>query len=170
MQFNQKIFHTVVIELAAGFTIAEIIIAAAIVSIGVAGIIEGFTAYSNASGVAVPQVEATLLAEEGVEAAMVMRDSAWTTTLGTYTIGTPYYLVWSSGTWVATTTATTTDGTYYRTITFSSVYRDGNSQITGSGGTLDSGSRLVTSSVSWWNRTATSTVTLQSYLSKLFNN
>jgi Tfp pilus assembly protein PilV len=156
-------------KLEAGFSVAEILVAAAIVGIGIAGILAAFVAYQQASGKAVPQTIATFLAEEGIEAVMVMRDADWSSTIGSYSVGLPYYLEWT-GTWVATTTATTTDGMYYRTVTFADVYRDtSNDQIVATGGTVDPNSRLATSTVAWWNGNATSSVSVAAYVSNLFD-
>ena len=154
---------------ARGFSLAEVVIAAAIIVTGIAGIAAAFSAYSRANTSALVQVQATLLAEEGIEAAMIMRDTSWTSTIAQDTVGTPYYVTWRSGTWATTTAVAPVDGTFYRTITFGNAYRDGSDKLAVSG-TLDSNTRLVTSSVSWMNRNATSTVTLQAYVSNLFSN
>lgn len=146
------------------------LVAAAIVGIGIAGIIGAFAAFDRAAGSAVPHEQAILLAQEGIEAALTMRDSGWGTSIATYAAGTPYFLAWESGAWKATTTGSLIESTFYRTVTFGAVYRDGSDRITLSGGTLDNGTRLITSAVSWPARGATSTVTLSAYVSDLFDN
>lgn len=146
---------------------AEIVIAAAIIGIGIAGILAAFVGYQRAAGRVVPQTVAAFMAEEGIEAVHLMRDNDWSATIGAYSIGTPYYLAWEGGTWTATTTATSTDG-HYRTVTFYNVYRDSNDQISPSG-TLDPDTRLAVASTTWWGGTATSSVALFAYVSNLFD-
>jgi prepilin-type N-terminal cleavage/methylation domain-containing protein len=155
-----------------GFSLIEILIAAVIIGTGSAGVLSAFSAYSRAAGAVVPQTQAVFLAEEGVEAVMTLRDSTWSKNLGAMTVGTSYYMTWNTttGTWATSTTATSTDGMFYRTVTLADVYRDSSDRIVTSGGTLDANSRLATVAVSWWNRTATSTMTLKAYVSNIFNN
>lgn len=155
-----------------GFSLIEILIAASIIGVGCAGILAAFSAYSRAAGSVVPQTQAVLLAEEGLEAVMMLRDSAWSANMGSMTVGTRYYLSWNvaSNAWATSTASVAIDGIFYRTVTLQPVYRDGNDQIVALGGTLDNNSRLATVAVSWRGRNATSTVTLQEYVSNIFNN
>jgi Tfp pilus assembly protein PilV len=158
--------------LTSGFGLAEVVVAAAIIAVGISGILAAYAAYERAAGEQTNSVQAMLLAEEGVEAVIVMRDTSWTNTVGstTLSVGTPYFLKWSGGTWNISSIATETDNVYYRTVTFGSVNRGANDEITTSGGTLDSNTRLATVAVSWYWHSATSTVSLSRYVSNLFNN
>jgi len=51
-----------------------------------------------------------------------MRDDAWAN-LSSLTSGAWYYLAWNGTKWTATSTATTTDGTFTRTFKLDDVYR-----------------------------------------------
>ncbi|MGH7141548.1 MAG: type IV pilus modification PilV family protein [Minisyncoccia bacterium] len=155
-----------------GFSIIEAVVASAILAVGIAGIVGVFAAYERAAGDAVSSTQAMLLAEEGLEATLIERDSSWSTTLGSYSLGTPYFLVWNAGanTWNMTTAGSEVDNTYYRTVTFSSVYRDANDEITTSGGTLDPKTLLATVVVAWLKNGSTSTVSESEYVNDLFGN
>ncbi len=153
-----------------GFSIIEAVIAAAVIALGFAGIVAAYSAYVRAAGESLHSVQAMLLAEEGLEATMLARDSSWQNTLGAYAVDIPYFFVWSGGNWQGTTTGSYIDGTYWRTVTFQSVYRNGSDEIVASPGTLDQNTLLATAAVSWSAQGATSTVTLAAYVSNLFNN
>lgn len=114
-------------------------------------------------------IRANYLLLEGIDVAKILRDNGWTSNVTTLSLDTPYYLVWSSSAWGATTVLSVIDGFFYRTISFSAVYRDGSDNIATSG-TLDAGTLLITSSVSWWFDGATTTKTFQTYITDLYGN
>lgn len=157
-------------KLKAGFGLIEVVIAAAIIAVGISGILAAYTAYERSAGTELGTVQATLLAEEGVEAAVALRDTSWSGTIGEATLGTPYLITWNGSAWALTQTATETDHVFWRTVTFASVMRDGSDEIIASGGTTDPNTRLATVSVSWFFHNATSTVTLSRYVSNIFSN
>ncbi len=78
-------------------------------------------------------------------------------------------MVLNGSLWQASTTNTYV-GNFERRVTFAAVYRDTNSDIVSSGGTLDSGARFVTSSVSWSVRGATTTRSVSTYLTDIYGN
>lgn len=118
------------------------------------------------SGTTSQTVKAYYLLEESLEVARVLRDANWQT-FSALSSDTPYYIVFSGGAWQATTTPSVIDSTFYRTITFSDVYRDATDDIAESG-TLDQNTRLVTATVSWKRVNATTTKTLSAYLTNIF--
>lgn len=112
--------------------------------------------------------QAAFLLEEGAEAVRVLRDNAWSN-ISSLIIGANYYPLFSSGAWTLSTTANTI-GIFTRTITLANVNRDNTTQdIVSSGGTLDSGTKLVTVTVSWGEGGATITKTLQFYIIDIFS-
>jgi hypothetical protein len=113
-------------------------------------------------------IRASFLAEEGLEAARYMRDESWTNKVGVLTPGVEYYLYFSGTSWQATTTVTEPAG-FERRIKFDAVSRDTNADISELG-TLDPNTRLVTSSVAWSERGATTTKVISMYLTNLFSN
>lgn len=121
-------------------------------------------ALSNANA-----VKAAYLAEEGVEAMRFLRNKSWDNNIATLTVGTNYGLVLSGNTWQTSPTSKYVEN-FERTVALNLVYRDANGDIVSSGGTLDTGTLLLTSSVSWWTGTATTTKSITTYLTDLYGN
>jgi len=114
----------------------------------------------------VHQAEAAFLLEEGAEATRIVRDNAWSGISG-LTLSTDYYPSFSGGTWTLSTTPSQV-GIFTRKVVFSSAYRDGNQDLAPSG-TLDSGTRLITVTVTWSDSGQIISKTLQFYLTDLFS-
>lgn len=112
------------------------------------------------------QSQAGFLLEEGAEATRIVRDDAWTN-ISSLTNSTEYYLNFSGGTWIFTTTPQSS-GIFTRKVVFSSAYRDANDNLAGSG-TLDAQTRLVTVTVSWLEGTDTISKSGQFYLADIFS-
>lgn len=133
-----------------GFAMVEIIVAAAIIS----------GAFVTAMGVAQKSLylsrqalhtaQAAFLLEEGAEAVRIYRDNGWANISG-LTAGTTYYPYFSGGTWTLSTTPVNgTVGIFTRSVVIANVNRDNTTaDITSSGGTLDTGTRKVTVTVTW---------------------
>ena len=124
-------------------SILEIIISAAIIMTAIVGISGAWQLYLKVSGVSAQKTQAAILIEEAGEAITIMRDQSWTGKILPLGIGTDYYLYWNAGAYATTTTATTTSG-LTRKIVFSQIFRDAQSDISTSGGTLDLNTRKVT--------------------------
>ena len=112
------------------------------------------------------QSQASFLLEEGAEAVRITRDNAWSG-VSALALSTDYYLSFSGGTWVLSTSSSQVD-IFTRKIVFSSAYRDGNQDLASSG-TLDPQTRLVSVSVSWTEGGVTLSKTLQFYLADVFS-
>jgi len=157
-------------DLTRGSLLIEAVVAAAIALIVLTGVIGTFSYLLRASASNKQNVQAAFLEEEGLEAARILRDGGWTANIASHTSGTPFYLVFATSTWAATSTDTFVDGVFERKVTLADVYRDSNKNIVANGGTLDPAIKLVTVSVSWLSRGATTTHTLSTYLANVFNN
>jgi Tfp pilus assembly protein PilV len=153
-----------------GFTIVEALIASSVALIVILGVTSAFTLTLSASTGTVNRVQASFLQEEGQEAIRLMRDDSWTTNIAGQTAGTPFYLTYSGATWKATSTPQYIDGKFLRTVTLDTVSRNGSSDIVTSGGTVDSNTMKVTVAVSWYDHGATTTRSLQTYLTNIFSN
>ena len=105
------------------------------------------TALSNGEA-----LKAVYLAEEGIENIRFLRDVSWSTNIS------------------GLTSLSTTIDNFYRTVTLSEVNRDANSDIVSSGGTVDINTKLVVSSVSWWNGVSTTTKSISTYITNLYAN
>jgi Tfp pilus assembly protein PilV len=144
-----------------GFSLFEIVIGSAIMSLSVLGI---FLAISSAlgSGLATTdKVQASLYAEEALEAMRHFRDIGWAN-IGDPTDGTLYYVSTTTTAWATSSGATPL-------ITISDVYRrDSDNDIVPVGDpdpkTLDPNTRKIVSTVSFGSEQ----VVLISYLADLF--
>lgn len=110
------------------------------------------------------ETQANFLLEEGSEVVRSFRDGGWVN-ISNLSTTTTYYLAYGS-TWATTTTASTIDNIFTRTITVSDVKRDVNDDIAASG-TSDSGTKKISVALSWSNGIATSTKTVQFYLTDI---
>ncbi len=112
--------------------------------------------------------QAAFLLEEGAEAVRITRDNAWSNISG-LTAGTNYYPTFSGGTWTLSATPSTV-GIFTRTVVITPVNRDNTTKdIVSSGGTLDSGTKLTTVTVSWPEGGVTVTKTLKFYILDIFS-
>lgn len=150
-----------------GFGLIEVVIGSAILATtiwSIAGYYQQALKVSQSTG---QIMQASFLLEEGVEVAQFFRDNSWSNISG-MAAGTPYYLVWGGTAWATSTTPSTVDGTFTRSIVASDVYRDGNDDITTSGGTIDTGTREITATVTWNDHGTTASRSLSAYLTNIF--
>lgn len=153
-----------------GFNLVEIVIASSILMVSLLSVIVIASQSIAISHRSVNTYIATTLLEEGAEAVRIVRDNAWTN-ISSLTAGTTYYPKFTApGTWALTTTsADGTVGAFTRTVVFSSVVRDGSSNIASSG-SADTGTKLVTVTVSWKDTTGnTVSKTLSFYIANIFS-
>lgn len=153
-----------------GFSLVEIIIASSILLISVISIFSAFVLALSTSSKNTAKVQAAFLLEEGHEALRNMRDFGYSANIAPLQNGTTYRLAFSSQRWQATTTNTFIDSKFDRTFTLSAVGRDTDHNIVSSGGTVDTNTKKVTVNVSWREGSATTTKTMESYVSNIFNN
>lgn len=94
-------------------------------------------------------LEAVFLAQEGLDGVRSIRDESWANNIAPLINETIYYPVVENSKWrLVTSDPGKIEGRYTRTIVFSQVFRNASDQITPSG-TLDTGTRKVTSRVAW---------------------
>ena len=149
-----------------GIGAVEIIIGAAIISLVLLSVGVAFQNSLKASRAIGKRVQASFLAEEGIEALRMLRDNDWQNISG-LSDGGNYYLVWSSGAWATSTQNSFIDETFERKFTVLNTYRDGNDDIAQSG-SLDSNTKKVTASVSWREGLSTTTESISAYLTNIF--
>ncbi len=150
-----------------GFGIIEVLIAASIIVAVLSALIAVNNIFISSSSSNIDKLQATFLAEEGIEAVKSIRDYGWATKIATLTNNTTYYLVFTSGQWVATTTPQYVDGKL-RSFTLDPAYRNGSDQLASSC-TLDVETKKVTVSVAWAQKGATTTKTVSTYITNLFD-
>lgn len=149
-----------------GAGLVEVLIAAAILVLIVVGIGSVYRLLIVSSREVVRGTQATLLAEEGLEAMRVLRDTSWST-IASSTVGTAYTLSWTGSAWSLATTPALVDGVFDRRVVLSRVYRDNDDKIADSG-TLDSGTYRIDVTVSWHTGSATTSRTAATYLGNVF--
>ena len=157
-----------------GFTLVEVLIACFIISVTTLALMSAASKGIELSSRALRQAQASMIAEEGVEAVKIIRDADWNT-ISSLSLDTDYYLsfytgsnTWSLQTTPSTNPATPIDDRFTRTIVFSAVYRDSNDDIASSG-TLDSGTKRVIVDTSWQSQGETISKSITFYVSDIFN-
>jgi prepilin-type N-terminal cleavage/methylation domain-containing protein len=132
-----------------GFSLVEVLVACAIISLTSLFLMSAASKGIELSNRALRQVQASMLIEEGIEAVKSIRDTDWAI-ISNITLDTPYYLLFDSNTnkYTLSTTPTTIDGLFTRTVIFSAVNRDTDDDIALTG-TLDIGTKKINVSVFW---------------------
>lgn len=146
-----------------GFSLIEVIVGSAIISIAMFGIFR-FLSFSVAnSAISAQFAQANALVQGGMEGVRAFRDGvAWDNNdpnnlydgVGILQTGASYILQKSSDNpprWQLVP-GTETIGAFQRTIVFANVNRDGTNSIVESGGTLDPDTKKVTVRASWNHR------------------
>jgi len=153
-----------------GIGVIEIVVAVSIIGLTMFAIFE-FAVISSASvRVSARQVEAAYLAEEGLEAVRLLRNTSWDTSIASLTNGTNYYPVLASGNWsLNTTNPGLIDNVFTRTITVQSVLRDVDDNIAETG-TLDPNTKRIISTVVWLEKGSAKQVELQTYITNFLSN
>lgn len=154
----------------AGFSLVEVLVASAIISASLLGIITLANKSLLISRQSLSTYQASNLLEEGAEAVRTLRDGGWSNISG-LSAGTTYYPVFSTSTntWSLATSSSSV-GAFTRSVTVGSVSRDNSTQdIVSSGGTNDTGTKLVTVTVTWTDTGTTFTKTLKLYLSDILS-
>ena len=149
-----------------GFALVEILVACTIISVALIALITSVQAATELSRRSVENIQVSFLLEEGAEVTKIIRDNGWSG-ISSLTIGTTYYPTFSSNTWSLSTTSNTV-GIFTRSVIFDNVYRDVNDDIASSG-TLDTGMRKVTETITWNNEKGVQTKTLTFYIGDLFS-
>lgn len=150
-----------------GISLVEVIVGAAITTLILSGLIAAYQLYFKTALANLRHVQAAFLAEEGAEALRFLRDGSWSN-LSALTVGATYYIVFQSGNWQITTNNIFVDGIFERKFILNNVYRDGTDDIAPTG-TLDPNTKKVAVVVSWSTGIATTTKSLDFYLTNLFN-
>ena len=156
----------------AGFSLVEVLIGTALILLSLTGLVTGYSFYLKAGLKNTDALKAAFLLQEGAEAVTLLRDDAWST-LSSLAVGVPYYLSWNGTTWVATSTATTTDALFTRTFTLDEVYRrNSDKDIVASSSpdakTLDVNTKKLAVRVSWGTASSTEEHRAVTYLTNLF--
>ena len=151
-----------------GMGLIEIVISAAILSIGILALISTYNTFISFAFSNQKNVEAAYLLEEGLEAMTFLRDKSFSN-ISKLSTSTTYYLTFTASSWATTTTPQYVDGQYLRSINISDVNRDGTDKIAAAG-TYDPNTKKVTATVSYFQGHATTTKSISTYIANIYGN
>lgn len=152
-----------------GSGIIEVIIGLTIVSVGIFALIRTYNYYIKFALAHRYDVQATLLAEEGIEAVKLMRDISWTNRIANLNSDINYGIALTDGVWTSTAGVNYVDNKFERSFVLSDVYRDPEDSIAVSG-TLDPDTKKVTVTVSVRTILSTTTKSISTYITNIFDN
>lgn len=152
-----------------GFTLLEILVATSIIATSLLGLVSVVGISFAVADEATQKIQASFLLEEGMEITRIMRDSGWTANIEILSEDTDYYFEFSDGEWRATSTNKFIDNLFERKFVIEGVYRDANDDITTSGGVSDAYTKKITVSVSWPGRRGTTTESISTYITNMFD-
>lgn len=151
-----------------GFFLIEVVVAASVIATVLILLLGSVQDSVEASKRSLERTQSSYLLEGGAEAVKAVRDNGWST-ITSLTDGTGYYLSWSGSSWSLTTDVAQSDTTdpFIRTVTVAPVYRDDNDDIVDASGTLDSGTKKVTITVSWPTPSGVKTEALEFFIADI---
>lgn len=151
-----------------GISLVEAVIAAAIAGGAIVASIGVVSAALSRRVQLTESLQATLLAEEGLEAMRFVRDSGWATT-SALTLNTDYFPVFDGVAWkVQLANPGFLFGKFDRRVQVASISRGATDDIVSSGGTVDANIKKITVTVAWSTRGATTTRIMESYVGNIF--
>ena len=155
----------------AGFGMIEVVVGTALITMFLFGIAEVGKIASRVIDSASLRLQAAFILEEGVEAVKGRRDSGWAANIALLTLDSDYWLNFSGGTWTLTLTPQPfVDQRFDRRVRISAGRRNASDDLVDTGGTIDSDTKKITVSVAWFERGATTTATISTYITNLFSN
>src|SRR5665811_1850287 len=124
-----------------GFMTVEVLIGISIITISILASMAVAQKSIYVSRQAFHFTQANFLLEEGAEVVRIARDNNWSN-ISALTLGTDYYLLFSSGSWSLSSTPSTV-GIFTRKINIENVNRDNITNDISGTGTVDNGTKLV---------------------------
>lgn len=148
-----------------GIGLIEAVIASALVTLIFSGLIAVFNFYLKNSVNLTDNIKSEFLAKEALEALRSIRDEDYAL-LSSLIRGNDYYLYFNGTKWTSTTTPQYVDN-FDRRIKVYDVLRDGAGNIAVAG-TPDPDTLLLTTTVAWQEKGATTTREISTYLGNIF--
>lgn len=171
-------FFTFRFKFNSGFGLIEILITSAILSASLIVLTTMSYITFRLMKESFERTQASFLSEEAIEVVRALRDSSYSGNIAPLSLNTVHYPIFSTTT-SSWSLSTSTSGLIYsvfdRTVVFDEVYRrNSDSEIVSADSsepkTLDPDTRKVTARVSWEAPSGTKDVTIETYVSNLFNN
>lgn len=147
-----------------GFGLIEVIVAVALIAVLSVVAVTTVVGSFSTNRLSQDETEATLLAQQGLEAAHSIKHKGWTSPfLATdCSSGCGLTAGGSGWTWSGSNNVL---GDYTRVVTISSVQRDGSNTIVTSGGSDDPDTKRITSTVTWdFSPSRSNSITLETYV------
>lgn len=152
-----------------GFGLVEMLVGASALSIAILSISYFFQTALRASEATVTAIQADYLLEEGVEVAKIFRDLSYKNNFLKMSTTTPSYFLWDGTKWATSTANVYIGGIFERGMTVSDTTRDFNNDIAPTG-TYDPNTKLITVFVNWNSPLGTSSRSIQTYITNIYNN
>lgn len=152
-----------------GSGLVEVLVATSIILLVVVGLTYTHMLYLRVSLGNIKQIKAAFLLEEGSEALKLLRDLSYTDNFGSISGGEEKTLLWNGSMWQLGAGNTLIDG-FERKIIFGSVMRDNFSDQISASGTVDPDTLKATIYVSWRTNEATTTQSVVTYISNIYDN
>jgi len=153
-----------------GLTLVEVLVATSIILVFLSALLGVYGLYLKTAFSSGEVIKAAELAEESLEVMRFLRNSSWDTSIAPLSLDTDYYLAFGAGDWDVSTANIFVDNLFERKVRLSAVSRDVNGDVVSSGGTLDPNTLLVVSAVSWRSGGATTTKSISTYITDLYDN
>jgi len=150
----------------------EVLIGAAIIAVAFVAIMNAYGFFITMETRTANLAKASFMTEEGLEVVRFNRDSSWNTNILTKSTSTTYYLSFAttSRVWSFVTSPVIDDG-FTRTVNFYDVKRDGSTgDIIAAGGAVDSNIKKIKVMVSWSEQGVTTSKSISTYLSNIYDN
>lgn len=119
-----------------GMSVLEVVIGASIILILATAMGGAWASFIVLTRISTEKTQAALIIEETADGIRFLRDKGWASNISTVTLDTPHYLKWQNGKYEISADATPVRGNFTRTVTFKSVMRNGQDDISSSG-TID---------------------------------
>jgi len=153
-----------------GFGVVEIIVATTVIGIVLASLAQAGSASFSLARRSSDRTEAAFLLKEGVEATRFLRDKSWSANINNLSQNQDYYFLFSGSDYQFTASAQPfLSGKFQRVARVFEVKRNAQSDID-SVGTVDLLTKRFEISVSWFSGGATTTESVEFYLTNLFDN
>lgn len=152
-----------------GISIIEILVASAIITISVIGIVTTLQSFLIVSLGNSDKAQAVLMLEESLEVVQYIRDKGWETNIEILDDETDYYINWNGSDYLITSTPQIEKNKFSRKLVFEEVYRDVDDDIAESG-TLDAGTRKVLVTIDWTNAEGNQSVSSEFLIHDVYQN
>ncbi len=114
--------------------------------------------------------QATILAQEGIEAVRILRNASWSNNIATLSPGATYYPSFSGATWTLQASSPgLINNIFTRSLIAENVLRDLNNDIAASG-TPDPNTKKISLTMTWQEHGQAKTIVVMTYITNILGN